>query len=129
MPDADDIASILSSGSRVIMIAEKGVDLRPTSPDNCVFLLKISEGSLAAGGRGGGFGERKVVRVLCYELKGGEWTKAFDLGEPAANGFEVPYYVSRLPFTLRDGAESVGYGVVEPDLVRQMKGEAARLSA
>jgi len=125
MEGVEELTSHLSGKSRVIVIAEKDVDLRPQAGENRLFLLKIAEGSLAAGGRGGGIGERKVVEVVCFELKGGLWTKLFrtDDDESLA-GFEVPYYVSRLPLTLVDGTESMGYGVVEPDLVREFARKA-----
>ncbi|HLQ06977.1 MAG TPA: hypothetical protein VK126_04420 [Nitrososphaerales archaeon] len=125
MEGVEELTSHLSGKSRVIVIAEKDVDLRPQAGENRLFLLKIAEGSLAAGGRGGGIGERKVVEVVYFELKGGLWTKLFrtDDDESLA-GFEVPYYVSRLPLTLVDGTESMGYGVVEPDLVREFARKA-----
>ena len=125
MEGVDELVSHLSGGSRVIVIAEKDVDLRPESGDNRLFLLKVAEGSLASGGRGGGFGERRVVEVLFFERKNGAWSTLFrtdDEGRLAA--FEVPYYVSRLPLTLLDGTESMGYGVVEPDLVREFARKA-----
>ena len=44
--------------------------------------------------------------------------KIFETTEEAsASRFEVPYYVTRMPMTMSDGAESVGYGVVDPELV------------
>ena len=125
MTDLGELSSHLSGGSRVILIAEKDVDLKPGGPDNRIFLLKMAEGSLASGGRGGGFGERRVVRVILFQLKGGGWTKLFETeDESKASEFEIPYYVSRLPFTLADGTESIGYGVVEPELVQQMMAKA-----
>jgi hypothetical protein len=118
MEGLEELTSHLFGKSRVIVIASKDVDLRPQSGGNRLFLLKIAEGSLAAGGRGGGIGERKVVEVLCFDLKDGVWTRAFGTEDEASlAAFEVPYYVSRLPLTLADGTESMGYGVVEQDLV------------
>ncbi len=128
MDSRDELSSHLTGGSRVIVIAEKDVDLRTASGGNRLFLLKIAEGSLAAGGRGGGFGERKVVEVSCFSSNGGPWTKLFETREESrVAGFEVPYYVSRVPFTLADGTEEMGYGVVEPELVRQMAAKAGIL--
>lgn len=118
MEAADELVSHLSGGSRVIVIAEKDVDLRPQAGDNRLFLLKIAEGSLASGGRGGGFGERRVVEVLFFERKNSAWSRLFRTDDEASMvNFEVPYYVSRLPLTLIDGTESMGYGVVEAELV------------
>ncbi len=116
----EELESALTSGSRAIVISETDVDLRPRSSDNRLFILKIGEGSLAAGGRGGGFGERKVTGVLCFELKSGIWSVIFRADEGRLGEFEVPYYVSRIPMTMADGSEAMGYGVVEPALVSEL---------
>lgn len=120
----EDLTAHLSGGGRAIVIAEKELDLRPQSGDNRVFLLKIGEGSLAAGGRGGGFGERKVTAVHFFELKNGTWSHPFQADAEKLSLFEVPYYVSRLPMTYADGSEAMGYGAVDPDLVRDMMSKA-----
>ncbi len=121
MDALEELTSYLIGGSRSIAISERDIALNSQSQDNRIFLLKMAEGSLAAGGRGGGFGERRVVKVLLFEQKSGAWSKTFETtDESKAGEYEIPYYVSRLPFILQDGTESVGYGVVEADLVHQM---------
>ncbi len=120
MSASEEINSHLAGTSRAIVISEREVDLRPAAEDNRLFLLKIGEGSLAAGGRGGGFGERKVTAVFCYARSGGAWSKVYEAAGGEAEAFEVPYYVARLPMTLADGTESMGYGVVDGELVGDM---------
>ena len=125
MSSAEGPSEILAGGSRVIVIAEGDVDLRGQAPDNLMWLLVMAEGSLASGGRGGGFGERRVTRVLLFRHKEGTWSRLIDVtDEQKAAEYEVPYHVSRLPLTLADGSESMGYGVVEPELVREMMSKA-----
>ena len=125
MDALEEITSLISGGSRTIVIASSDVDLRPQAGDNTLILLKMTEGSLAAGGRGGGFGERRVVKVASFERKSGSWSKVFELEDDASvSKFEVPYYVSRIPFTMADGSESMGYGVVEAELVAKMTADA-----
>jgi len=114
-----ELSAHLTGNARAIVISEKDLDLRPSSSDNRLFMMEIGEGSLAAGGRGGGFGERKVTAVLCYELRSGTWSKLFEAAEGALDAYEIPYYVSRVPMTMADGSESMGYGVVEPELVAE----------
>ena len=121
MEPLEEVVSHLAGPARAIVIASGDVDLRPSSGDNKIFILKIGEGSLAAGGRGGGFGERKVSAVLFFERKGGVWSKRFQTEDSAAASFEVPYYVSRLPLTMADGTESMGYGVVDGELVERLQ--------
>jgi hypothetical protein len=121
MPGSDELALLISGSSRAILIAEKDVDLRPGQFENRLVVLLIGEGSRAAGGRGGGFGERKVTRVAVFQARNGEWSKPYEtVDESKVAEFEVPYYVSRIPITLPDGTESMGYGVVDPGLVQQM---------
>ncbi|MDG7011155.1 MAG: hypothetical protein JRN57_03450 [Nitrososphaerota archaeon] len=121
----EEIISHLSGSSRAVVISDGDVDLRQGGGDLGFFLLKIGEGSLAAGGRGGGFGERKVTAALFFRRRGGSWSKPYEAKEETAAAFEVPYHVSRLPMTMADGTESMGYGVVDPDLVREMMAKAA----
>jgi len=116
----EELVSNLTGTSRAVIIASRDVDLRPQSPDNRLFLLKIGEGSLAGGGRGGGFGERKVIVVRCYEQKGGSWARIFEAEEGKLGEYEVPYYVSRIPISMPDGKEEMGYGVIEPELVAEL---------
>jgi hypothetical protein len=126
----EELSSQVSGGARVIVIAERDVDLRATAGDNRIFLLRIAEGSLASGGRGGGFGERRVVSVGYFVRAGGAWSKPFYTQDEAKlSGFEVPYYVSRLPMTLSDGTEAMGYGVVDAELVEEFARKASGSSA
>ena len=128
MDPLDELVSSLSGSSRAIIISERDVDLRPSSGDNRIFLLRIGEGSHAAGGRGGGFGERKVTGAACFQKRGGSWSKLFEASDSIAEGFEVPYYVSRIPLTLPGGEETMGYGVVEPELVAEMSKKSGIVS-
>jgi hypothetical protein len=125
----DELAAELTGASRAIVIAEREVDLRPRSGNNRIFVLKIGEGSLAAGGRGGGFGERKVTAVSCFEKKEGTWKLLFRADETKLTDYEVPYYVSRLPITMADGSDAMGYGAVDPELVAEMSKKSGIVSS
>ncbi len=118
MNAVEEISSLLSGGSRVVVIAEEDVNLKSLRGKNTLFLLMVAEGSQAAGGRSGGLGERRVVGVTEFRYEDGECEKLFETSEEAkVVEFEVPHYVTRMPMTLRDGTEIVGYGVVDPELV------------
>ena len=125
----EELVTQLTGPSRAIVISRKDVDLRPESGKNMLFVLSVGEGSLAAGGRGGGFGERKVTAVTCYELKGGAWGLLFRADPARMDEYEVPYYVSRLPMTMADGSEAMGYGVVDPELVSELSKKSGIVSS
>ncbi len=125
----EELVAILTGPSRAIVIAQKEVDLRPQSGENRIFVLSIGEGSLAAGGRGGGFGERKVTAVTCFDLKAGAWSVVFKGDPDKTDEYEVPYHVSRLPMTMDDGSEAMGYGVVDPELVSSLAKKSGIVSS
>jgi hypothetical protein len=125
----EELVAHLTGTSRAIVIAQRDVDLRPQSGENRLFVLNIGEGSLAAGGRGGGFGERKVTAVSCFELKANTWSILFKAPPEKVGEYEVPYHVSRLPLTMADGTESMGYGVVDPELVSELSRKSGVVSS
>jgi len=121
----EELADSLLGKFRAILIADNDVDLRPGAGANRIFVLKITEGSLVSGGRGGGFGERRVIKVSFFGSGGGKWEKTFETEDPSKlEAFEVPYHVTRIPVVLQDGTESMGYGVIERPLVDEFAGKA-----
>ena len=129
MDPLEELVVNLSGPSRAIVIARKEVDLRPQSGENMLFVLNIGEGSLAAGGRGGGFGERRVTAVSCFELKANNWSLVFKAPPERVGDYEVPYHISRLPLTMADGTETMGYGVVDPELVSDLSKKSGIFSS
>ena len=129
MDALEEIIALLTGQSRAIVIAQRDVDLRLQSAENRLFVFSIGEGSLAAGGRGGGFGERRVTAVSCYDLKSGVWSLVFRAPPEAVDGYEVPYHVSRIPITMADGSEAMGYGIVDPDLVSELSTKSGIISS
>jgi len=125
----EELVAHLTGPSRAIVIARKDVDLRPQSGENMLFVLNMGEGSAAAGGRGGGFGERKVTAVSCFELRNYTWSLVFKAPAERVGEYEVPYYVSRLPLTMADGTEAMGYGVVDPELVSELSKKSGIVSS
>src|SRR5437899_11557304 len=118
MKALEEISTILSGGGRVIVIAENEVGLKSLRGKNTLFLLKVAEGSLAAGGRGGGFGERRVVAVFAFRYEEGVCEKIFETAEEGTvSKFEVTYYVTRMPMTISDVAERVEYGDGDIEIV------------
>jgi hypothetical protein len=126
---ADELSQLVEGGGRAIVVSSQDVDLKSMAGVNSIFVLKLAEGSLAAGGRGGGFGERRVVRVCRFRYADGGCEKLLDTAdESSVSQFEIPYHVARLPLILGDGNETMGYGVVDPELVAQFEERASSLS-
>lgn len=125
MSPLEELTALLSGPARAVVISSADVDLSPTAGDARLFVLKIGEGSLAAGGRGGGFGERRVTGVYCFERSGSGWVRLYaEEDEAKASAYEVPYFVSRLPMVLADGTDAMGYGAVDRGLVAEMSAKS-----
>ena len=116
----DELGQLLTGPSRVVVVARGDVDLQSLAGENDLFVLVLLEGSLAAGGRGGGFGERRVVKVVQFRYSNGACEKLFEAADDSkVSEFEVPFHVARMPMTLPDGNVSMGYGVVDPDVISE----------
>ena len=130
MSAVEELTDLLSGTARVVVIARKDVNLKSLAGENDLIVLKMAEGSLAAGGRGGGFGERRVVMVAHFRYVDGYCEKHFETtDEGRIADFEIPYHVARMPLTLSDGAEAMGYGVVDEDVVKEMLSKMTRTSS
>jgi hypothetical protein len=115
----EELLEALSGRHRAIVIAQRDVDLS-SEVDNRMFVMLVAEGSLSAGGRGGGFGEKRLIGVAGFEFSHGQLSKFFETeDESMLVEFEVPYSVLRIPFVLPNGTATVGYGVVDAGLVEE----------
>jgi hypothetical protein len=115
-----ELARVLSEKSRRIYVSENPIDLRVSDGENCVYVLQLPESLAgAAGGRIGGIGERRIVKLYCYRQKGGNWVKVYETDKDEILGqLELPYHAAGLTAILPDGSEKVVAGVVDQELVR-----------
>ena len=102
-----------------MVVSRTDVRLNLVEEPNEVYVLDLAGGD-AAGGRGGGFGQRNVTRVYGFRVSKGGWNKRVDVsGGSALEGFEPPHYATLMPIILEDGSEVTVAGAVDPDLVAE----------
>src|SRR5882762_6350240 len=122
MTPLDELAKLISEKGRKILVAENPVDLRTLQGENSVFILQLPEGSSAAGGRAGGFGERRVEKIYAFHYQNGSCRKLFEVESPEKlERFELPYHAAGTPVILPDGSERVMSGVIDPEFVESYK--------
>ncbi len=118
----EELTRLLSEKGRKILVAENPVDLRSLSGENFVYILQLPEGSTAAGGRAGGFGERRVEKLYAFHYSNGSCRKLFEVESPEKlERFELPYHAAGMPVLLPDGSERIISGVVDPEFVASYK--------
>src|SRR5207245_1683323 len=79
MTPLEELAKLISEKGRKILVAENPVDLRTLHGENSVFILQLPEGSSAAGGRAGGFGERRLSKLYCFHYAEGACRKLYEV--------------------------------------------------
>jgi hypothetical protein len=118
MAGLDDLIRIISSKGRRVYVAERPLDLRNLPEANTVFVLQLPDDSTAAGGRGGGLGERRIVKMYHFRCRNGQYEKMPDIEDEARlDSLDLPYHATAMAVTLPDGSEKLVSGVVDPDYV------------
>lgn len=122
MTPIEELATLLAEKGRRILVAENPVDLRSLHGTNFVYVLQLPEGSLAAGGRAGGFGERRIEKLYAFHYENGSCRKLFETdSSEKLERFELPFHATGMPVVLPDGSERVMSGVIDPELVEAYK--------
>jgi len=114
---ADELADLLelvNGGGRKVYVAEKLIDLADLGASNNIYILQLPEGSTAAGGRGGGLGERRIVKVYHYECGGGTCRKVGEFeDDERLDLLDLPYHATAMPLLDPQGREKLVSGVVD----------------
>jgi hypothetical protein len=104
---------------RCLYVSERPVDLKNLEDPNTIFVLQLPEGfSTAAGSRGGGFGERRILKVYQYLCGQGGCREVNEFDDQAmTEKLDLPYHAAGFPITLPDGREKIVSGVADSELV------------
>lgn len=122
MTALEELSHLFLEKRRIIVVAEDSVDLKLLQGRNWIYILELPEGSTAAGGRAGGFGERRIQKAYCFRYENGACDKVLETDDPEKlERFELPYHAAGLPVILSDGTEMIVSGVVDPEFIRSYK--------
>lgn len=115
----NELGELLSGKARKLVVSQYPVNLTSTDKDNQIYILELVSRSTAAGGRAGGFGERRAQKIYCFSCKRGVWTKKLEISdEEKIQNFELPYHASGMDVVLPDGRQIVVAGVVDPEFIK-----------
>jgi len=118
MDGLPELLDLVTGKGRRVYVAEKPIDLRDLGTSNTLYILQLPEGSTAAGGRGGGFGERRIVKLYHYQLGGGACTKVAEIDDDGKlDSLDLPYHATALPILDTEGKERLVSGVIDPSFV------------
>jgi hypothetical protein len=117
--DLQGFVSLIESRMRCVYVAERPMDLRKLDEQNTIFVLQLPEGfSTAAGSRGGGFGERRILKVYQFLCGQGGCSKVGEFESlEITESLDLPYHAAAFPIILPDGREKLVSGVADMELV------------
>jgi hypothetical protein len=119
MADLQEFVSLIESRMRCVYVTERPINLRSLDEPNTIFVLQLPEGfSTAAGSRGGGFGDRRILKVYQYLCSQGDCKKVNEFADQeTTETLDLPYHAAAFPIILPDGREKLVSGVADRDLV------------
>jgi len=122
MDGSTEFLDLVGARGRRGYVTEKPIDLRDLATPNTVYVLQLPDGSTAAGGRGGGFGERRIVRLYHFECREGTYAKVAEVDDDAKlDSLDLPYHATAMPILDTEGRERLVSGVVDPSFVESYR--------
>jgi len=117
MAGAEEFIALIESMGRRVFVTDDLVDLGKLDQPNEIYVLQMLSVSTAAGGRGGGMGDRRVVKVYHFTCGHGECKKVGEVeDEGKIESLDLPYHATAFPILLPDGREKLVSGVADKSL-------------
>ena len=117
MAGADEFIALIESMGRRVFVTDELIDLGKLDQPNEIYVLQMVSASTAAGGRGGGMGDRRVVKVYHFSCGHGECKKVGEVeDEGKIESLDLPYHATAFPILLPDGREKLVSGVADKTL-------------
>ena len=119
MADLQGFVNLIESGMRCVYVAERPIDLTKLDEPNTIFVLQLPEGfRTAVGSRGGGLGERRILKVHQYFCGQGGCRKVNEFeSQEKTETLDLPYHAAAFPIILPDGSEKLVSGVADVEFV------------
>jgi hypothetical protein len=118
MDDLSKLVEIIKSSGRRVYVVERELNLSRLGEKNTVYILELPTGSNAAGGRGGGFGERRITKVYHFECGEGLCRKVGEVeDDERLDALDLPYHATAMPIIDSEGKEKLVSGVIDASFV------------
>lgn len=117
--DLQELVSLIQSNRRCLYVSERPIDLTRLDQPNVIFILQLPEGfATAVGSRGGGFGDRRILKVYQYSCGEGDSKKVNESeSEVVTEKLDLPYHAAAFPIILPDGKQKLVSGVADAEFV------------
>ncbi|HEY6537128.1 MAG TPA: hypothetical protein VIY08_15240 [Candidatus Nitrosocosmicus sp.] len=114
-----NLDQVLKEPKRKLIVASNDIILNKNT-DNVIFVLMVEESFGSAGGRGGGSGNRKIDKIMGFEINNNNTLKIFETeDENTIEKFEIPYNAVAMDIILGSGAPYVVQGITDIEMINE----------
>jgi len=122
MDGLSEFLELVGSPGRRVYVAENAIDLSDLSKRNDIYVLQLPDGSTAAGGRGGGFGERRIVKLYNFQIVDGACRKVAVIeDDQKLDALDLPYHATAMPIIDTEKKERLVSGVIDPPFAQSYR--------
>jgi hypothetical protein len=102
----------------VVSLSDIALDKNQDNAENIVFILMVEESRGAAGGRGGGSGNRKIDKVIGFKTNNKNHLKIFETeNADMIEKFDIPYNAVAMDIILESGEPYVVQGITDKEMI------------
>ena len=104
----------------VVSLSDIALDKNHDNAENIVFILMVEESRGAAGGRGGGSGNRKIDKVIGFKTNSNNSNhlKIFETeNADMIEKFDIPYNAVAMDIILESGEPYVVQGITDKEMI------------
>jgi hypothetical protein len=116
----NELNEILQTPKRKLVVSLSDIALNKNhdNAENIVFILMVEESRGAAGGRGGGSGNRKIDKVIGFKTNNNNILKIFETeNAEMIEKFDIPYNAVAMDIILESGEPYVVQGITDKEMV------------
>lgn len=116
----NELNEILQTPKRKLVVSLSDIALNKNhdNAENIVFILMVEESRGAAGGRGGGSGNRKIYKVIGFKTNNNNILKIFETeNAEMIEKFDIPYNAVAMDIILESGEPYVVQGITDKEMV------------
>jgi hypothetical protein len=104
----------------VVSLSDIALDKNHDNAENIVFIMMVEESRGAAGGRGGGSGNRKIDKVIGFKTNNNNSNhlKIFETeNADLIEKFDIPYNAVAMDIILESGEPYVVQGIIDKEMI------------
>src|SRR6185437_1882013 len=113
-----NLDQVLKEPKRKLIVSSNDIILNKNT-DNIIFVLMVEESFGSAGGRGGGSGNRKIDKIMGFNIDNNKKDLIFQTEDQnIIENFDIPYSAVAMDITLQSGQQFVVQGIVDQEMIK-----------